>query len=71
MPDIHDATTGHGWTMVDGNLEQLWYEGEVLPQQLADIATDSGEDDTESDDDGSLPDDKCALDSFDTIWVEY
>ena len=29
---------GHGWTLVDGILEPLWYEGDILPQQLTDIA---------------------------------
>jgi hypothetical protein len=33
-----DPTAGHGWTMLDGHLEPLWYDGELLPQQLADIA---------------------------------
>ena len=58
-PDLPGATMGHGWTLVDGILEPLWYEGEILPQQLTDIANprhseasdDEGDDDSEDDDD--------------------
>ena len=55
-PDIPLATDGHGWTMVDGKMEPLWYDGDVLPQQLIDIVEGSPTDDEdESDDDGPLP----------------
>lgn len=55
-PDIPLATDGHGWTMVDGKMEPLWYDGDVLPQQLIDIVEGSSTDDEDkSDDDGPLP----------------
>jgi len=53
-PDLPDASDGHGWTMCDGTLEPLWFDGDVLPQQLTDIVEESlttSDDDSNSDDD--------------------
>lgn len=59
-PDIPAAYDGHGWTLIEGKLEPLWYDGEALPQLVLDIsqqATDSISD--EDDDDDS--DDECPI----------
>lgn len=40
-PNIPQASERHGWTRVDGVLEPLWIEGQVLPQRLADILQDT------------------------------
>ena len=57
------------WTIVDGDLESLWYEGDVLPQQLADIvydAVDSDNDNSDSDGDASFPPEgDCEVDCSD------
>ena len=47
-PDVPVPSDGHGWTLLDGKLEPLWYKGHVLPQQLADIADSSMDSDEES-----------------------
>ena len=33
-PDIPEPCNGHGWTLVEGKLEPLWFEGGVLQQQV-------------------------------------
>ena len=55
-PDIPKPTDGHGWTMIDGKLEPLWFDGDVLPRQLVDIAETVISSDDDSDSDVSLPD---------------
>ena len=49
MPDPVD----HGWTVVEGKLKPLRYEGSILPQALvdatADLVDDADENDKESD----------------------
>ena len=37
-PIISNASQGHGWEEHDGSLYPLWYEGDTLPRELADIA---------------------------------
>ena len=37
-PIIPNASQGHGWEEHDGSLHPLWYEGDILPPELADIA---------------------------------
>ena len=49
-PQVPDPE-GHGWTIVDGKLEPLWYEGSLLPQALVDASVDHSEEAGESDDD--------------------
>ena len=49
-PSVPDPE-GHGWTRVDGKLEPLWYEGNILPQALVDASVDHSERAVESDDD--------------------
>ena len=53
-PDIPPATDSHGWTIIDGKLEPLWYDGDMLPKQLTDIVDrssgDTSDSDSESDD---------------------
>lgn len=57
--DIPDACNGHGWTLVDQKIEPLWYEGCVLPQQLADIIESvSGRDEEDESDDDSVTDEQ-------------
>lgn len=48
-PDIPHPV-GHGWSLVNGKLEPLWYVGSALPQQLIDAADRLQNADTESDD---------------------
>lgn len=54
-PEVPDPV-GHGWVMVDGKLEPLWYDGRMLPQQLVDAADASHDDNYESDDDSDMED---------------
>lgn len=54
-----EANDGDGWALVQGRLEPLWYDGDVLPQQLADIAEDPAkvsDDESDYDDTDSIPD---------------
>ena len=58
-PDVPVPSDGHGWTLLDGRLEPLWYEGHVLPQQLADIADssiDNSDEDSNSESDEEFSD---------------
>lgn len=50
-PKIPEASQGHGGVEKDSNLELLWYEGDVLPQELADIAEVTSDRDYDSFDD--------------------
>ena len=36
-PIIPKPTEGHGWHIVDGNLEPLWVDGPILPPSLVDL----------------------------------
>ena len=49
-PEIPDPE-GHVWIEVDGQLEPLWFDGPLLPQQLADVAEADTSDSDDSDDD--------------------
>ena len=53
-PDIPVTSNGHGWTHASGHLESLWFEGELLPWELSDIAEgalpSSDNEDNEADD---------------------
>ena len=49
-PDVPDVKSGHGWVLKDDKLETLWYTGDVLPQQLIDIADDAVEPDSDDSD---------------------
>ena len=49
-PDIPSPSNGHGWTIQDGILEPLWFEGDVLPRRLADLVEEVAESDDSSDD---------------------
>ena len=55
-PDTPNPCDGHGWMMVDGHLEPLWYDGEALPQELADMTHVSTDHDSDEESD-SDPDD--------------
>ena len=48
-PDIPEPTDGHGWHVIDGKLEPLWFEDDLLPKQLVDILIDAEEEDNMSD----------------------
>ena len=48
----------HGWTRVNGVLETLWIEGDVLPRRLIDIYQDFI--DTHSDEEGEEEEDSDA-----------
>ena len=52
-PDVPDVKADHGWVLKDDKPEPLWYTGDVLPQQLVDIADDAlvSEDDDSDDSD--------------------
>ncbi|KAG0711573.1 hypothetical protein GWK47_020348 [Chionoecetes opilio] len=53
-PRIPKASQGHGWEEENGHMDPVWYEGDLLPRQLADIAqvapddADSGDDSSDS-----------------------
>ena len=53
-PDIPHPDQ-HGWKMVDGHLQPLWFQGDDIPAQLVDVCLRSS-DDSEEDDDDSLVD---------------
>ena len=50
-PDIQDPFEVHGWQIVNGEIEPVWLEGDVMPIVLADILEDhlEKEDDNVSD----------------------
>ena len=48
-PEMPNAYHGHGWKMLDGIMQPLWYEGAMLPQRRADIALDFAAHDSASD----------------------
>ena len=48
--EVPDATDGHGWTYLDGEMVPLWYEGNCLPQILVDDCRILGDNDEEDDD---------------------
>lgn len=57
QPIIPDVRVGHGWHVVDGKLEPLWYTGSILPQLLIDIIDDEADEDSDdSDQDFQLTD---------------
>ena len=37
--EVPSATDGHGWTIIDGEMVPLWYEGNCLPQILVEDST--------------------------------
>ena len=47
---MQDKTDGHGWTTLDGVMEPLWPEGDILPLQL-EYVLEEIEDEQNSDDD--------------------
>ena len=55
-PDIPKAHHGHGWKMEESILQPIWYEGCMLPQELADIALDDSESSVDPDADEVEPD---------------
>ena len=42
-PDIQDPAEVHGWQIVNGEIEPVWLEGDVMPIVLADILEDHSE----------------------------
>ena len=52
-PHVPDPVD-HGWTMVEGKLEPLWYEGSILPQALVDATADLVDDADESDEESDV-----------------
>ena len=65
-PDIPDVKVDHGWEVKDGKLEPLWYTGDVLPQDLIDIAGEplQSDDDVDSDDSETVYQPTDVLDQF-------
>lgn len=51
--DVPNATDGHGWTYVCGEMVPLWYEGNCLPQILVDDCRILNEKDAEDNDSSS------------------
>ena len=49
QPNIPVASERHGWTRVNGVLQPLWIEEQVLPQRLADILQDTIDADSDED----------------------
>ena len=49
-PQIPNPSPGHGWEETNGILDPLWFDGDVLPRVLADIAqVDTDNEDSDSD----------------------
>lgn len=49
MPNMPVNMENHGWTRTDGNMEPLWIEGDILPQQLFGILEETLEADSDDD----------------------
>lgn len=56
-PDVPAANDGHGWTLVEGKLEPLWFDDDALPQALINIRQEPTDDNIDDDDDDSDHDD--------------
>ena len=59
MMEVPPATDGHGWTMEDGVITPLWYEGSCLPsilvdEDLEDLGSDDDDDDEVDEDELSI-----------------
>ena len=61
-PDISDPVEGNGWEIVNGEIEPVWFERDVMPIVLADILEDHWE---KEDDNFSDESDKSG-DEFDS-----
>ena len=58
--DVPSPSDGHGWQMVGGQLEPLWFEGDLVPPVVVENAADDDENPSDTDDDASdeqIPDD--------------
>ena len=59
-PAVPDASDGHGWSLIDGKIEPLWFDGDALPQELIDIeanlAKGNSDDDSDDSDDSETED---------------
>ena len=64
-PDIPDPVQGHGWQIVNGIIEPIWFEGDPIPTLLADIleAQREKEDKNDSSDDSEESSDELEADS--------
>ena len=62
QPNIPEPSERHGWTRVNGALEPLWIEGQVLPQRLADILLATI--DADSDEEGEKEDSDVEVDDI-------
>ena len=49
FPDIPDPDRVHGWVKVDGKLEPLWTDGDILPSHIIDLMSEELESDNISD----------------------
>lgn len=62
-PNIPAANDGHGWILVEGKLEPLWYADDALPQSLINICLNPTDDNTDkNDDDDDEEDDDGIID---------
>ena len=64
FPEVPSPLEGHGWTMVNGCMEPLWTDGDILPTRMLDIL-DTCESDSEDDSDVELDICTCSSDSDD------
>lgn len=51
FPTVPKASESHGWKVEDDIIQPVWYEGNIVPQILADIAGDGEESEEASSDD--------------------
>ena len=51
VADVPSPTDGHGWQLVDGNLEPLWFDGEIVPPVVVENAGDDNQELTDSEND--------------------
>ena len=63
LVDIPSPSDGHGWQVVDGQLEPLWFDGDFVPQVVAEYAHDDSSEDLSDTED--QVDDFFQADAFD------
>ena len=67
--EVPNATDGHGWTIIDGEMLPLWYKGNCLPQILVDdsaIVAGKDVEHNDSDSEGYSEDTLYELSGIDT-----
>ena len=55
---VPEATDGHGWKFANGKIEPIWFDGPVVPADIAeeDDSLESDDEMSSSDEEGELGD---------------